>query len=162
MSFVDFPDSSKIWIYLSNRAFTRKDEVWLNEHLEKFTAEWKAHGVPLNASFEIAYHQIIILAVNEDIETPSGCSIDTSVHAIQEAEKYLGVQLFARLNIALLQNGELQVADRITFSELYATHHVNENNLMLDNTLNSLGKWREEWIKPIIESWAKSWIPQMI
>lgn len=162
MSFLDLPDSSKIWIYMSNRPFNQKEEDWLKEHLKKFTADWKAHGVPLEAGFEIAYHQIIILAVNEDVEAPSGCSIDTSVHAIKEAEKHLGVQLFARLNIALLQNGELQVVDRMTFSELFALHHINENTLMLDNTLNALGKWRDEWIKPIKDSWARGWLPQLI
>lgn len=162
MSFLDLPDSSKIWIYMSNRPFNQVEMDWLKAHLAKFTSEWKAHGVPLEASFEIAYNQIIILAVNEDVESPSGCSIDSSVHAIQAAERHLGVQLFARLNIALLQNGVLQLVDRIELLALFNTHYVNQDSLMLDNTLSNLGQWREEWIKPIKESWARGWLPQTI
>lgn len=159
MKLIDFPDSTRIWIYLSDRRFTEKEQEWIETMLEAFTAQWTAHDKQLKAGYDIYYKQVIILGVDEKVEMASGCSIDTSVHAIQSVEKHLGVNMFNRLLVAVAGGDTLSIYNRASFMEAMLSGELNEDSQVLDNSVTQLGIWREEWIKPVKMSWVKSWIP---
>ena len=74
----------RIWIYQANKLLTIEEETKVQKKLEEFTAEWNAHGHPLAASVEIRYHLFVILAVDQSVTMPSGCSIDKSVRLFKE------------------------------------------------------------------------------
>ena len=59
VNFDHLADSSKIWIYQSNREFTVNEIQEINEILEKFIGSWKRHGDDLRASYLIKYNQFI-------------------------------------------------------------------------------------------------------
>lgn len=159
MSISNLRDHSRIWIYQSNRPFIESEIIWLEQELESFTSTWKAHGSPLMAGWEIPYLHFIVLAVDENAEAPSGCSIDTSVHLIKKIETHLGVSLFNRTDIAFLFNDTVTILNRKQMQEAHAEGVLNENTLMFDHTVTLLKDWRSSWIKPLKDSWAARWIP---
>ena len=99
------PLDSRIWIYPSNRKFSDEEVEEIKVSLEKFIEEWSAHGAALEASFDIRYNRFIILAVNQDVQAASGCSIDSSVQFIQQLENKYQVDLLDKMNVTF-KNGE--------------------------------------------------------
>ena len=54
--YVDFDtltDSSRIWVYQSNREFNEEELAVISEKLKDFVNEWTRHGDALKASFDI-------------------------------------------------------------------------------------------------------------
>ena len=85
--FETLPENSRIWIYQSDRKFSDDEINEIEAALKTFTENWAAHGTGLEASFITKYNRFIILAVNQEAQASTGCSIDASVHFIQELEK---------------------------------------------------------------------------
>lgn len=150
------PDSSRIWIYQSNRAFTEDEQKMISTLLNEFVSTWNAHGSDLDASFSIEHDQFIIVTVNEATASASGCSIDKSVGVIRSIETKLKVSLFERTSIAFL-NDKQEVE---TFKLNEAKTKVEEGVLtpttqIFDNTIQTLGEFRQRWIVEANNSWLK-------
>jgi hypothetical protein len=80
----DFSDNSRVWIYQSDRPFNNSETFGIGKALNDFVANWKSHGVPVKGYANIFFDQFIILMADEEATGVSGCSIDSSVHVIQE------------------------------------------------------------------------------
>lgn len=85
--FESLPQESKIWIYQSNRKFSDDECSEIETDLESFLQNWSAHGTSLEASYQLKYNRFIIIAVNQEVQNATGCSIDASVQFIQNLEK---------------------------------------------------------------------------
>ena len=85
--FENLPEESKIWIYQSNRKFSDAEFSEIETALQSFLEGWSAHGTSLESAYKLKYNRFIIIAVNQDIQPTSGCSIDSSVEFIQSLEK---------------------------------------------------------------------------
>jgi hypothetical protein len=72
-------------IYQSNRKFS--DAEFSETALQSFLEGWAAHGTSLESSYQLKYNRFIILAVNQDVQAATGCSIDSSVEFIQSLEQ---------------------------------------------------------------------------
>src|SRR5690606_19854997 len=104
---VDFntlPEESRIWIYQSNRSFTEEEIEQLHSKLDVFIENWTAHGSDLQAGYLINYKRFIIIGLNQNISKASGCSIDASVHFIQQLEKEYQVDLMDKMNVSYKQD----------------------------------------------------------
>ena len=91
--FDNLPEESKIWIYQSNRKFSDEEMAEIEVGLKDFVENWAAHGTGLEASYQLKYNRFIILAVNQEIQMATGCSIDSSVQFIQNLEQKYSVDL---------------------------------------------------------------------
>ena len=85
--FENLPEESKIWIYPSNRKFSEQEVAAIETDLKLFLDSWDSHGTGLESSYQIKYNRFILLAVNQEVQTASGCSIDKSVQFIQQLEQ---------------------------------------------------------------------------
>ena len=103
VEFNTLPEDSRIWIYQANRSFSETELEAIKEKLNIFITNWTAHGSDLNAGFDIRYKRFIILAVDQDSQAATGCSIDASVHFIQQLEKEYGVDLMDKMNVSYKQ-----------------------------------------------------------
>ena len=97
------PDSSRVWVYQSNRAFSVSELLDLKKFLEDFNSSWEAHGKKLNSAIELYYHQFIVIFVDEAFQDATGCSIDKSVALMKDIEAKFGVELLDRMNLAFRQ-----------------------------------------------------------
>ena len=85
--FENLPEDSKIWIYQSNRKLTEDEVTAITKKCQEFVENWAAHGTSLEASFLLKYNRFIIFAVNQAVQNATGCSIDASVHFIQQLDQ---------------------------------------------------------------------------
>jgi len=151
--FDTLPDESKIWIYQSNRKLSDAEIAEIEEDLKAFIEEWSAHGTSLEASFLIKYNRFIILAVNQEVQQATGCSIDSSVDFIQQLESKYGVDLLDKMNVTYKQGEFLTHKSLLDFKRMAKEKAVSENTIVFNNLVNTIEEWKENWEVPASESW---------
>lgn len=151
--FENLPEDSKIWIYQSNRKFSENEMVEIEEALRAFVEQWAAHGTSLEASFCTKYNRFIIIAVNQEAQAATGCSIDSSVQMIQQLEKKYEVDLLDKMNVTFKLGEHIAHKTLIEFKKMAKEKAVSENTIVFNNLINTLGEWNEFWEVPAIDSW---------
>ena len=153
---VDFdtlPEESRVWIYQANRSFSEKEISEIEEKLKVFVNAWTAHGQDLQAGFKIVYKRFIVLALNQNLNVATGCSIDASVHFIQELEKEYGVDLMDKMNVSYKQGEFIAHKSLIDFKKMAKQKAVSKNTIVFNNLVTNIAEFKENWEVPASESW---------
>lgn len=107
--FPELPDSSRIWLHLANRKLESSEEKFLKQELTVFLDSWSAHGKRLQCNATLLFSQYLIFSVDENIESASGCSIDSSVHFAKRMGSELGIDFFTRLEVLVVEGNETRL-----------------------------------------------------
>jgi hypothetical protein len=153
---VDFntlPEESKVWVYQANRSFSETELEEVTSKLNLFVDNWAAHGTGLEAGFEIRYKRFIILGVNQADQVATGCSIDASVHFIQQLEKEYSVDLMDKMNVSYKQGEFVAHKTLIDFKKMAKDRAVTGKTIVFNNLVNTKGELDEAWEIPASESW---------
>lgn len=151
--FDTLPEESKIWIYQSNRKFSDEELTAIETDLISFLEGWSAHGQQLEASFITKYNRFIIIAVNQETQAATGCSIDASVGFIQNLEQKYKVDLLDKMNVTFKMGEHIAFKPLIEFKKLVKEKAVSANTIVFNNLLNTVGEWQDFWEVPASESW---------
>ena len=144
----EIANSSKIWIYQSDRILSDKEVSFIQQKLLTFCNEWKAHQAHLKSSYKVLHNRFIILLVDEQQQKASGCSIDSSVKVIKEIEAVFGIDLFNRTNIAFEEKGEI-----ITLSIPEFKKVVQSDTIVFNNLVTTKADLEENWKTVASNSW---------
>jgi hypothetical protein len=153
VNFDSLPDSSRVWIYQSNRSFTENELSEISDKLIVFLDNWVAHGFSLEAGFEIKYKRFIIIAVDQEKQSPTGCSIDASVKFVKELEILYSVDLLDKMNVSYKQGNYVAYKTLMDFKKMAKEKAVSKKTIVFNNLVNSLGEYKEFWEVPASESW---------
>ena len=107
--FPELPGSSRIWLHLANRKLVASEEQFLKEQLTVFLDSWSAHGKRLQCNATLLFSQYLIFSVDENIESASGCSIDSSVHFAKRMGSELGIDFFTRLEVLVVEGNDTRL-----------------------------------------------------
>ncbi|MBK6839343.1 MAG: ABC transporter ATPase [Bacteroidetes bacterium] len=154
--FTSMPDHSRVWVYQSDRAFTSPDVEAIDQKIKAFLANWTAHDQALLASYEIRYNRFIVLMIDEKQAAASGCSIDKSVHFIQNLEKELNLSLMNRMLFAYKTAGNVSVVNRAIFEEKMEKGEITADTIVFNNLVQSKIDLDTKWEVPLKESWHKA------
>ena len=150
--FEELPKSSRIWIYQSNRKLSDQEVEAAHEALQTFVAQWAAHSTPLKASYLIKYSRFIVLAVDQEYHSASGCSIDASVRIIQELEQKFGVELLDKMNVTFKSGEFIAHKSLIDFKKMAKEKAVNADTIVFNNLVNTIEEFENFWEVPAGES----------
>lgn len=145
MFFSTISKSARVWVYQSNRIITDSEKEQISSRLSDFTNEWAAHGAKLIAKSAIIGDYFVVLAVDEQVEMPSGCSIDSSVKLMKDIGYHFQIDFFNRLKLIIEKEGETKM---IAFSELADYSDWKIYNTLV-NTVEGLNNF---FLIPVIES----------
>lgn len=158
---VDFntlPETSRVWIYQANRSFSDSELEDIAHKLNEFITNWTAHGADLKAGYEIKYKRFIVLAINQEFNKASGCSIDASVHFIQELEKAYQVDLMDKMNVSYKQGEFVAYKTLSDFRKMAKDKAVSKNTIVFNNLVNNIAEYKENWEVPAQDSWHSRFI----
>ncbi|WP_273276691.1 ABC transporter ATPase [Maribacter polysiphoniae] len=153
VEFNALPDSSRIWIFQANRSFTEQELQEIRQAMDAFIEEWTTHGSDLKAGYEIRYKRFIILALDQTNTSASGCSIDASVHFIQQLEKKYNVELLDKMNVSYKQGEFVAYKPLNEFKKMAKQKAVSKNTIVFNNLVTNKGEYLEHWEVPASESW---------
>ncbi|PHR74042.1 MAG: ABC transporter ATPase [Lutibacter sp.] len=156
------PQDTRVWIYQSNREFSDREVVQISEKIETFMATWKRHGDDLKTSYVIKYNQFIVFGVDENLNNVSGCSIDSSVHFIQEIEKEFGVDLMNKMNTAFRIGKNINIVSLADFQKFVKENKISEETIVFNNMVKSKIEFDTNWEVPANKSWHKRFFGTVI
>ena len=154
--FVEFdkmPDTSRIWIYQSNREFSSEEENVIKRNTKNFIENWTRHGDDLKGSFTMVYNRFVIIAVDENFANVSGCSIDASVRFIQQIQSELNVDLLNKLHIAFKTNDDVNSVSLNDFRSFIVSDKITQDTIVFNNLVNTKADFESKWEVPAKESW---------
>lgn len=153
---VDFntlPENSRVWIYQANRSFSDKEIEEIESKLDVFLTNWAAHGSDLQAGYVIKYKRFIVIALNQNLNSATGCSIDASVQFIQQLEKEYNVDLLDKMNVSYKQGDFIAYKTLVDFKKMAKDKAVSKNTIVFNNLVNTIMEFNESWEVPASESW---------
>lgn len=151
--FDTLPEESRIWIYQSNRKFSDEELAEIEVDLKQFIENWAAHGTSLTASYLLKYNRFIILAVNQELQVATGCSIDASVVFIQGLEKKYNVDLLDKMNVTFKVGEHVAHKTLIDFKKMAKDKAVTGETIVFNNLVNNIAEFNESWETPASYSW---------
>jgi len=149
------PEESRVWIYQSNRKFSDEETQEIQTKLQKFVEEWTAHGDHLHASFTTKYNRFIILAVNQDVYSTTGCSIDSSVRFIQNLEQKYKVDLLDKMNVTYKTGDFVAYKSLADFKKMTKEKAITKETIVFNNLVATIGEFNDFWEVPAYQSWHK-------
>ena len=148
----NLPDSSRVWVYQSNRAFTQEELVELKNELDQFGASWEAHGTKLNSAIEIYYNQFIVIFVDESGQEATGCSIDKSVVLVKMIE-YHPNALLDRMNLTYKTDDAVENIRMADFQKLAQKGQIQNTVTVFNNLVISKAEFISKWEVEAKDSW---------
>ena len=153
---MNLSQNSKIWIFQSTRNFNSDEITEIESTLDAFMQEWNAHGAKLTAAYAIPYDRFIVLAVDENIEPASGCSIDSMTRIIKALEEKYKFGLLNRMLVSYKIDDEIITLPLNEFKQKVKNNENPEHASVFHNGITKLNEFEEGWELPLEESWVKS------
>jgi len=153
VNFESLSDTARVWIYQANRSFSEEELGEITTALDSFISEWTAHGSDLKAGYEIKYKRFIIIALDQNFASASGCSIDASVHFIQELEKKYDVDLLDKMNVSYKQGMHIAYKPLGDFKKMAKDKAVSKNTIVFNNLVTNKHEYINHWEVPASDSW---------
>ncbi|MBC2845196.1 ABC transporter ATPase [Winogradskyella flava] len=158
---VDFdtlPEESRVWIYQANRSFSKDELEELKSKIETFIEAWTAHGKDLQSGYKIVYKRFIVIALNQNLSAATGCSIDASVHFIQELENAYNVDLMDKMNVSYKQGEFIAYKPLVDFKKMAKNKSVSKNTIVFNNLVTNIAEFNDNWEVPASESWHSRFV----
>ncbi len=153
VDFSDLPETSRVWIYQANRSFSVDELEEIKQKLDEFITQWTAHGADLKAGYEIKYKRFITIGLDQGLNAATGCSIDASVHFIQELEKAYDVDLMDKMNVSYKQGEFVAYKTLADFKKMAKNRSVSPNTIVFNNLVTNIAEYLTNWEVPAKDSW---------
>lgn len=151
--FDTLPDSARIWIYPANRPLSEEESSKIQDKMQTFLIQWTTHGTDLQAGFKIIYKRFLVIALNEALQSASGCSIDASVRCIQEIEQEFNLTLLDKMNVTFRQGEYLAYKPLSEFKKLVKNRSVSKDTIVFNNLVLNKKELETFWEVPAQQSW---------
>lgn len=153
VEFNTLPETAKVWIYQANRTFSKEELTVITAKLDAFLNQWTAHGQDLEAGYEIPYNRFIVIGLNQENQSATGCSIDASVNFIQQLEQEFKVDLLDKMNVSYKQGEYVAYKSLVDFKKMAKDKAVSKNTIVFNNLVTNVSEYKDFWEVPASESW---------
>ena len=147
------PPTTRVWIYQASTPFAEQEIPAIREQIKAFAQDWVSHNRALRSYGDVWHDRFVVLMVDESRAGASGCSIDASVHFVQDLAEATGVDLFDRMVFTYRADRAIKSAPREEFARLYADGVIDDDTLVFDNLVQTKADFETHWEKRLADSW---------
>lgn len=159
MEFINqIPESAKIWIYQSDRKFSNEENEAILSKVASFVDTWKSHGADVTAYGTVLHNLFIVLVADDNANSPSGCSIDSSVNFVKKIGAEYQINFFERFNFVYNNGDAFEIASKDEFVKLYQNGTINEDTIVVNNLVTTKNDFANQFEIPLKESWHKNFV----
>ena len=158
LDLIALDDSSKVWIYQSDKELTYDELDIAREEIFHFLTDWTSHSQDLTCYGNIFHRRFLAFFVDESNSYASGCSIDKSVEFVENLGNKIGKDFFDRMTYAYMQDEEIFTVHHNDLLNSYTEKTINDETLFFDNLVKTKGAFLKQWIKPLKQSWHTRFI----
>ena len=158
VSFNLLPPNAKVWIYQSDSNLSNTDVELIEKEVKFFLNNWSSHNKEIESSFEIRYNRFLIIGLNENINSASGCSIDKSVNFIKNLQSILKVNFLNRLDVAYKIGNEINSISLLEFQTMLRENKLSKDSIVYNNMIDTKKLYLNNWETTIEKSWHKKFL----
>lgn len=149
------PDEARLWIYAADRPLSARDQQALKQTLDNFTGDWSSHGRSVQGAIAIVEDRFLLLSATVEDGDISGCGIDASTRAIEEAAQEAGFTWLPALKILYRDaEGTVQHCSRQDFKALAKRGDITAQTPVFNTNLTTVGELRAgQFEQPAGQSW---------
>lgn len=152
--FETLPDSSRVWVFGSDKTLSEDGTTLLLTGVDAHLADWKAHGAPLTVSRMWRDGRFLVVAVDQSTAGATGCSIDGLFRVLQQLEREVGASLVGGGRVFYRGgHGEVESTTRDAIATLVQAGTITKDTVVFDTSLTDLGMWRACFERRARESW---------
>jgi hypothetical protein len=160
VEFETLPAEARVWVFASDRPLSGKDADLLLGEVDRFLAQWKAHGHPLRCAREWRDDRFLAIGVDPTAEQASGCSIDGLFRGLQTLERVLNTRLVAGGRVFYRDSvGAPQLVARPEIASLAAKGTLTSNTPVFDMSITAAGDYRARFESPASATWVAALLP---
>lgn len=148
---------NRVWLYIISKELNEDQLYKLQDMGNEFVKSWTAHENQLSASFEVFQNRIIIVKVNENVNSASGCSIDKLTRFIKQTEAEFSVELLNRMLVALKVNNGVQIVHASKIGDLLKEKFITADSIIY-NTSAASEQELLDWEQPLKGTWLKKYL----
>jgi hypothetical protein len=157
--FSALPDSARLWVFASDQPIVGAVAESVLASVDRFLAEWRAHGVPLRSARDWRDDRFLAVAVDVNEENASGCSIDGLFRTLQQLERQIGTRLVGGGRVFYRADSTIETATRDELLERVRSGAVTRATPVFDTSIVTAADWRSKFERPAAESWMSSLLP---
>ena len=158
VSFNLLPPNAKVWIYQSDSNLSSTDVELIEKEVKFFLNNWSSHNKEIESSYEIRYNRFLIIGLNENINSASGCSIDKSVNFIKNLQSILKVNFLNRLDVAYKIGNEINTISLLEFQNMIRENKLSKDSIVYNNMIDTKKLYLNSWETKIENSWHKKFL----
>ena len=158
VSFNLLPPNAKVWIYQSDSNLSSTDVELIEKEVKFFLNNWSSHNKEIESSYEIRYNRFLIIGLNENINSASGCSIDKSVNFIKNLQSILKVNFLNRLDVAYKIGNEINSISLLEFQDMIRENKLSKDSIVYNNIIDTKKLYLNSWETTIENSWHKKFL----
>ena len=158
VSFNLLPPNAIVWIYQSDSNLSSKDVELIEKEVKLFLNNWSSHNKEIESSYEIRYNRFLIIGLNENINSASGCSIDKSVNFIKNLQSILKVNFLNRLDVAYKIGNEINSISLLEFQNMIRENKLSKDSIVYNNMIDTKKLYLNNWETTIENSWHKKYL----
>ena len=158
VSFNLLPPNAKVWIYQSDSNLSITDVELIEKEVKFFLNNWSSHNKEIESSYEIRYNRFLIIGLNENINSASGCSIDKSVNFIKNLQSILKVNFLNRLDVAYKIGNEINSISLLEFQNMIRENKLSKDSIVYNNMIDTKKLYLNNWETTIENSWHKKYL----
>ncbi len=152
MMMPQMPGNSRVWCFGAAQVLSPLHLQDLSSKMDAFVADWQAHGADLSAAYTIIHDSFLIVAVDESITPPSGCSIDKVFKLLAN----FPIDFLQRLRIWQPFCNTAHVFNLEDAKLAFKEKQIDMHTLVLNPLVATLEEARENLYIPLSQSWAFS------
>ena len=160
LNIFQLPNHARVWVYQSNRALSHEEVEAIETSGDQFIQGWASHGKDLSGAIDVIDNHFIVIAVDEQVASASGCSIDSSVGWVKSVQSQLGVDLLNKMNIAFVaDDNSIKILPLNDFRDLLDAKQLDGETIVFNNLVPNVGDFKSGWKTSINNSWHKQFLP---
>lgn len=157
--FQDFDESSRIWIFQTVEPLSSEHLHLIRQEFDRFLSNWTAHQQSLKAAFNLYFDHFLVVSVDALGNHATGCSLDSLHQQVASVGTKTGKDFFNRLHIPVLLENEVVFLTKKELRSKLAEGALLPDSLILDQTIQRMADWKNNWITPLASSWIRTIIP---
>lgn len=142
------------WVFSLQTPLSEAQASTFDAQVAKFLAQWKAHGTPVPARYELRHRQFLLV---QALDMPSGCSVD-SLRKDLDAAAIVVDGSFADAATVFVNTSD--GVKGIHFQEIptwLASGKIGPDTLVYDHTVANSGTF-DGFEKPLSQSWLSRYL----
>ncbi|MEE9371733.1 MAG: hypothetical protein V3V00_01640 [Saprospiraceae bacterium] len=153
-TFNSLSDSSRVWIYRSDRKLAPNETIQVSKWIEQFINQWTAHNHTLKAHGSVYHDRFIVILLDEESSAQaSGCSIDSQVRFVKDVGESLKIDFFDRLHFDFIIDNKVITIHKDEVQPKISSGDIDKNILVLNHLVKTKSQFINEWSVPLSESW---------